>query len=478
MSEHSSSSSLADVAVVGLGVMGAALARNFHSRGHTVAVYNRHLGVTGEFLAAHGDERLVGTTDYAELVARLARPRKIIRMVTAGPAVDAVLDDLTPHLEAGDIVIDGGNAHYEDTERRLARAAQAPWRFVGMGVSGGEEGALRGPAMMPGGDETAWPELRPLLESAAAVSDSGPCVDWCGAGSAGHFVKMVHNGIEYGDMQLIAEVYALLRHHMGCTPAQVRDVFTRWNQGPLSSYLIEITAGIVAAQDPEGEGPLVDQILDQAGQKGTGRWTSIAATAAGVPLSTITAAVDARALSAMRDLRLQAAAAFPDTARAPLEGITIDDLESALYAAKILSYTQGFALLQQASEARGYGVDPARVARIWKAGCIIRAVFLDDVYAAFRATPAPPLLLLAPAFVAALTPRLAAWRRVVAAATHAGAAIPALSASLGWFDTITRAQGSADLIQAQRDWFGAHTYRRRADPETAVHTDWAGLRQL
>jgi 6-phosphogluconate dehydrogenase len=467
----------ADVGVIGLGVMGAALARNFHSRGRQVAVYNRDPEVLQAFIAEHGDERFFGSNEYAAFVAAIARPRKIVLMVTAGRAVDAVIDALAPHLEEDDIVIDGGNSLYSDTDRRLERAASEPWRFVGMGVSGGEEGARLGPAMMPGGDESAWEEIRPLLEEAAAVSDTGPCVGWCGSGSAGHFVKMVHNGIEYGDMQLIAEIHDLLRRGLGRTPVQTREVFSRWNDGPLSSFLIEITAGIVAAKDPQGEGPLLEQILDKAGQKGTGRWTAIAAIEAGVPLSTIVSAVDARVLSSLKSLRADSEAAFT-TSRGRLDGITEDDLEEALYAAKVLSYTQGFALLRQASETRGYGVNLAGVARIWKAGCIIRAAFLDDVYTAFDTDPELPLLMLDTTFQVELAPRILPWRRVVAAATLAGIPVPALSASLGWFDTMTHYRGTANLIQAQRDWFGAHTYRRVDDPETPVHSDWASLEQL
>ena len=469
--------SQAEIGVVGLGVMGAALARNFHSRGRTVAVYNRRADVLADFLAAHGDDRFLGSGEYAAFVGALARPRKIVLMVTAGPAVDAVIDALEPHLDEGDIIVDGGNSHYDDTERRLERAAAAPWRFIGMGVSGGEEGARLGPAMMPGGDESAWEAVRPLLEEAAAVSDTGPCVGWCGSGSAGHFVKMVHNGIEYGDMQLITEAHDLLRRGLGRSPAQARDTFTRWNDGPLSSFLVEITAGIVAAKDPQGDGPLLDQILDRAGQKGTGRWTAIAAIEAGVPLSTIVSAVDARVLSALKPLRAEAESVFPAGA-APLDRISEDDIEAALYAAKLLSYTQGFALLRQASDDRGYNVDLAGVARIWKAGCIIRAAFLDDVHTAFSEAPDLPLLMLAPAFQVELVPRLLPWRRVVAAATIAGIPVPALSASLAWFDTVTRYEGTANLIQAQRDWFGAHTYRRIEAPDVPVHTDWGSLEQL
>jgi len=465
--------SKADIAVIGTGVMGASLARNFHSRGLTVTVFDKDLDRTAAFMAEYGDERFVRATTPAELVASLKRPRKIIALVPAGKIVDYVLDDLDELLEQDDVVVDGGNSHFPDTERRIARAADRPWRFMGMGVSGGQEGALKGPAMMPGGDVEAWESLKPLLESIAAVSDSGPCVAYCGRNSAGHFVKMVHNGIEYGDMQLIAEVYTLMRWGMGMDSDAIGEVFAKWNQGPLESFLVEITAGICGVKDPKGDGWLVDQIMDVAGQKGTGRWTSIGAIELGVPLSTITAAVDARGLSAMKVVREEAERLYPDAARGPLLGIDTDDLEAALYASKVMSYTQGFAMLAAASKERDYGTDLAQMARIWKAGCIIRASFLDDVYDAFRERPDLPLLCLDPGFAKKLRPRMASWRAVVGAAVTAGIPVPALSASLAWFDTISRGRGSAFIIQAQRDWFGAHTYRRVDDPDTPVHTEWS-----
>ena len=413
--------------------------------------------------------------DIKGFVASLDAPRRILLMVTAGPAVDSLLEQLAPYLEREDIVIDGGNSYFADTERRAQRE---DFRFVGMGVSGGEEGALKGPSMMPGGDEVAWQRLRPILESAAAVSDSGPCVDYCGRRSAGHFVKMVHNGIEYGDMQLIAEVHHMMRHGMGMSPRAVADTFAKWNDGPLASYLIEITSQIVAARDPQAGGPLVDQILDVAGQKGTGRWTSITAIELGVPLPTVTGAVDGRALSAGRAARLETAKAFPGVGGRPLDGVTVSDLEDALYAAKIMSYTQGFALLAEASKQKDYGTDMARMARIWKAGCIIRARFLDRVYDAFRTRADLPLLLLDPSFAEDVRGRLPGWRRVVAGAVTAGWPVPCLSASLSYFDTLAQAHGSANVIQAQRDFFGAHTYRRVDAVDVAIHTQWSELEQL
>lgn len=462
-----------DLAIVGLGVMGSNLARNFHSRGWTVSVYNREADIASAFMAAHGDARFVRCDDYGALTASLSKPRRVVLMVTAGRAVDAVLDDLVPHLEPGDVVVDGGNSYWEDTDRREKRLAELGLSFVGMGVSGGAEGARLGPSMMPGGSEAGFEALRPMLESAAAVSDTGPCVTWCGERSAGHFVKMVHNGIEYGDMQLIAELWALMREGLGMSPGDIADTFARWNEGRLESFLVEITAGIVAAKDPDGDGPLVDQVLDVAGQKGTGRWTVRDAVEAGLAVSTVAAAVDGRVMSARRDDRQRMATLFED-APTPIE-VTLEDLEAALYAAKLISYTQGFDMLRQASAERGYRTDLAEVARIWKAGCIIRAAFLDRVHDAYETDPELPLLCMAPGFADELRAALPAWRRVVGAAVAGGHAIPALSASLSWLDTMRRPRTSAALIQAQRDWFGAHTYRRISAPDVPVHTDWATL---
>ena len=466
------SEQLCDVAVIGLGVMGANLARNFASRGLRVAGYQRTLSAAQELAAAHPEANLQIAADLPTLVASLERPRRIVLLVNAGAPVDAVLDGLEPLLEQDDIVVDAGNSLYTDTDRRSARAAGKPWRFVGMGVSGGSDGALLGPSIMPGGDVEAWERLRPVLEAIAARSEAGVCVTHCGRGSAGHFVKMVHNGIEYGDMQLNAETTMLLRDGLELTPDAVADVYARWNEGDLRSFLIEITADIL--RTPDSKDPkalLVDAILDRAGQKGTGKWTVIAAAEHGIAIPTIAAAVDARGLSSMKDLRVRAEAAL-QPGRGRLQGVSIEDLGDALYAAKIASYTQGFALLRVASEAYGYGTNLAEVARIWTAGCIIRAVFLDRIRQAFAATPAPELLALAPDFVADLARRLPGWRRVVSAATAAGRPIPGLSASLAWFDTLTAARGTAAMIQAQRDYFGSHTYERSDEPGKFVHTDW------
>ena len=465
--------SKADIGVVGIGVMGGNLARNLESRGATVALLDRDPETPRAFAARHAG-RWVACASPAELVASLTRPRRILMMVNAGPAVDAVLGALGPHLEVGDIAVDGGNSHWEDTDRRLAAGAEAGWRFVGLGVSGGARGALEGPSMMPGGDPEAYRALEPLLTSIAARSELGACVTWCGHGSAGHFTKMVHNGIEYGDMQLLAETWTLLREGLGLDPVATGEVFARWNAGSLESFLVEITSRIVAAPDPEGDGVLVDQVLDVAGQKGTGRWTSVAALTAGVPLPTVTAAVDARVLSAMKGLRGEVEGAL-GRAGGRVSGVTVDDLEAALYAAKLVSYTQGFHLLRTASAERGYATDLAEVARIWTAGCIIRAGFLEEVVAAFREAPDLASLLLAPRFTAAVRERLPALRRVVVGAMQAGLPVPGLAASLSYLDTLARHEGSASLIQAQRDWFGSHTYRRKSAPDTPVHTDWEAL---
>ncbi|MEN0065081.1 MAG: NADP-dependent phosphogluconate dehydrogenase [Myxococcota bacterium] len=463
----------ADLGVIGLGVMGSSLARNFHSRGRKVAVYNREADMLADFMTNHGDERFSGHDEFGSFVQAIGGPRVIVMMITAGKPVDMVIEGLLPHLSPGDIVVDGGNSHFDDTERRVAMLKEKQIRFVGMGVSGGEEGALLGPSMMPGGDDEAWSIIEPIMTEAAAVADTGPCVTWCGSRGAGHFVKMVHNGIEYGDMQLIAETWTLLRA-MGLSPGAIRDVFARFNEGRLESFLIEITAGIVAAKDPQGDGPLVHQVLDVAGQKGTGRWTAIDAVEGGIALSTIVAAVEARALSAKREDR-QAVANKLGTSPLQIDGITVEDLEQALYAAKIMSYTQGFAMLSARSAEREYGTNLAEVARIWKAGCIIRAKFLDRVYAAFSEQPALPLLALDDSFAAELRDALPAWRRVVGRAIAQGIPVPALAASLSYLDTLRTPRGSAALIQAQRDWFGAHTYRRVEAPDVAVHTNWSEL---
>jgi len=464
-----------DIAVIGLGVMGGNLARNLASRGLAVSGYNRSAGRAHALAAEHPEAKLQIADDLSTLMKGLERPRRIILLVPAGTPVDANLDALDELLEEDDIVVDAGNSLFTDTDRRNARAESRPWRFVGMGVSGGAEGALLGPSIMPGGDVEAWERLKPVLESIAATSDSGPCVTYCGRASAGHFVKMVHNGIEYGDMQLIAETAVLLRRGLGLEAPAVADVFSAWNEGELESFLIEITADIFRAPDDRDDGGLLlDAVLDRAGQKGTGRWTVRTAIELGVALPTIAAAVDARVMSSQKALREGAEKSFGGARDLRVPDIEPEHLRDALYAAKIASYTQGFALLAEASRTFDYGTDLAEVARIWKGGCIIRARFLDRVREAF-AKDAPPLLALAPSFVRDLDGRLPALRRVVAAATSAGVPIPGLAASLTWLDSLTLARGSANLIQAQRDYFGSHTYERVEAPGTFVHSEWKKL---
>ena len=463
-----------DIGVIGLGVMGAALARNFHSRGLRVAGYNWEPEGAAAFQQQWGDARFAITSDYGAFVASLQAPRRIVLMVTAGAAVDAVLKALAPHLEPADIVVDGGNSLYTDTERRDAWCRAQGFHFVGMGVSGGEEGALLGPAMMPGGDREAWLRLQPVLEPAAAVSDSGPGVAWCGKGGAGHFVKTVHNGIEYGDMQLIAETWLLLRDGLGLTSSQQADVFATWTRGPLASYLLELTSQVVNAADPQSHGALVGSVLDVAGSKGTGKWTVEAALNLGVPIPTITAAVEARALSAQKPVRALVHAQYAP-ADVRLRDVTTDELADALFASRLMGWTQGFMLLQAASKAHGFETDLAAVARIWKAGCIIRAAWLDRVWQALRDQPDLAALPLDPGFQAELQAALPAWRKVVARAIEAGIAVPAMAASLTYFQALTSVHGPAALIQAQRDAFGAHTYRRADAPDVAVHTRWLEL---
>lgn len=459
-----------DIAVIGLGVMGANLACNFARHGHRVGGFDTKEGAQARLEAKEPAGSFDVSSSLKEMVDGLERPRRIIVLVPS-KYVDDVLDDLTPLLEKDDIVVDAGNSLFKETDARNKRADGEPWRFVGMGVSGGAEGALRGPSMMPGGDVEAWTRLKPLLESIAAQTDLGPCVTYCGRGSAGHFVKMTHNGIEYGDMQLIAESARLLRKGIGKSGSDVAETFKEWNEGELASFLIEITSHIFGTKDPKSEGLLVDMILDEAGQKGTGRWTVIAAIEMGIPVPTIAAAVDARGVSAMRSIR-QSFHESLSPSRDKTPGLTPDDIKDALYAAKVASYTQGFQMLRAASAERDYGIDMAEVARIWTGGCIIRAALLRPMQEAFRANPDLELLAEAPYFAEELRKRIPALRKVVSAATAAGHAIPAFAASLTWLDGLSTLRSTANVIQAQRDYFGSHTYRRRDDPKTPVHTDW------
>lgn len=465
------------IGVLGLGVMGQNVARNFRSHGAHVVVFNRTGERTTEFLAGPAKGAgILGAYTLNEFVAALPRPRRILLMIQAGDAVDAVLDELTGILEPDDIVIDGGNSYFRDTERRATALAEKGLRFLGMGISGGEEGALKGPSLMPGGDKDAYKELEPLLTAIAAKSPDGPCVTYIGPGGSGHLVKMVHNGIEYGDMQLIAEAYDILHTVGQLTADQLHQIFTQWNQTDLQSFLIEITARIVNFPDDQDKGLLLDKILDSAGQKGTGRWTIQLASELGAPVPTIAAAVDARAISGMRDERLLASQILGTELPSPIErpDQLVDHVRSALLASKICSYAQGMVLLRTASQEFHYDLRYAEIARIWQAGCIIRARILRDISKAFHNNPNLPNLLLDPHFADRISLSQAGWRTTVALAAHTGVPTPAISASLAYFDSYRRDRLPAYLIQAQRDLFGAHTYQR-VDKPGIFHTHWPPL---
>ena len=468
----------ADIGLIGLAVMGQNLVLNMDDHGFTVAVYNRTTSKVDRFLENEAKgTKVIGAHTVEELVAALKRPRKVMIMVQAGRAVDAVIDQLVPLLEEGDIIIDGGNSHYPDSTRRTQELTAQGILFVGAGVSGGEEGARRGPSIMPGGAAAAWPHVKPILQAISAkVEDGSPCCDWLGEEGSGHFVKMVHNGIEYGDMQLIAEAYDLLRHGLGLTPAELSAVFTEWNQGKLDSYLIEITSEILAFDEEEGV-PQIDLILDTAGQKGTGKWTASAALDMGTPLTLIGEAVFARFLSALKDERVEAAAELgsPIGAFTGDRAAFINDVRDALYAAKIISYAQGYMLFRAASAEYGWKLAYGTIALLWREGCIIRAAFLDKIKAAYDADPELSNLLLAPYFKEEIVGAQAAWRRVVAQAVEMGIPTPAMSSALAFFDGYRRERLPANMIQAQRDYFGAHTYERVDKPRGEFfHTNWTG----
>ncbi len=452
--------------------MGANLALNLAEKGHQVVVYNRTWDVTEAFLNAP-DAQLFGVTGartYEEMAAAMNTPRVFLLLVTAGKPVDSVIADLLPHLDEGDIVIDGGNSLYTDTNRRTEELAARGIRFMGVGVSGGEEGARHGPSLMLGGDAEAWPLVDTMLKSIAAQAPDGqPCCDWVGPAGAGHFVKMVHNGIEYGDMQVIAEAFDLMRRGLGMEPAEIAEVFARWDEGRLRSYLIEITADILA--DTEDGTPMVDLILDAAGQKGTGKWTVIASMELAEPTALVAEAVYARIVSSDPDRRGRAAKLFPATGI--LEGVTVDDIEAALYASKIISYSQGFRLMRSASGEYGWGIDPGAVAALWRAGCIIRAAFLEDITAAYREDPDLEDLTFASFFSDALREAEGGWRRVVAGAAAAGVPAPAYSSALAYYDAMRSETLPANLIQAQRDYFGSHTFERVDRPRGEwFHREW------
>jgi 6-phosphogluconate dehydrogenase len=469
----------ADIGLIGLAVMGENLVLNMESHGYTVAVFNRTLARVDNFLAGRAkSKRIIGCHSVKELVAALKRPRKVMIMVKAGPAVDQVIDEVAPLLEPGDILIDGGNTHYPDTTRRTRALKERGLLYIGTGVSGGEEGALLGPSIMPGGDPAAWPHLKPIFQAIAAKApDGSPCCDWVGAEGAGHYVKMVHNGIEYGDMQLIGEAYHLLSRRGGLDAAGLHDVFARWNKGHLDSYLIEISRDIFGYRDPETGKPLVDLILDAAGQKGTGKWMVGSATDLGVPLTLITEAVFARCLSAQKDERVAASKVLhgPEPRFSGDREAFIQDVEMALYASKIISYAQGFALMNAMSRESGWTINNGAVALMWRGGCIIRSVFLGKIKEAFDRNPQLTNLLVDPYFAAEVERASLGWRRAVGAGIANGIPLPAMSAALAYFDGYRCARLPANLLQAQRDYFGAHTYERVDRPRGQFfHTNWTG----
>jgi len=465
----------APVGLIGLAVMGQNLALNIEEKGFPIAVFNRTTSRMEAFVAANPGKRLIPCRTMEELVASLAPPRRILVMIKAGDPVDQQMALLKPLLAAGDVFVDAGNSWFQDTERREREFAAAGFRYLGMGVSGGEEGARHGPSMMPGGDRSAFDLLAPVLTKIAAQVDDGPCVTYIGPGGAGHFVKMVHNGIEYGDMQLICEAYDLLRQVAGLEPEALADLFAEWNAGDLQSYLIEITADILRRQDPDSGRPMVDVILDAAAQKGTGRLTAQYSLELGAPVPTIDAAVIARLLSALKTERVAASAvlAGPPSAPPANREACIAQVRAALYAAKVCSYAQGMAMIQRGGRENDWGLNLAEIARIWKGGCIIRARLLDDISQAYRRNADLPNLLLDDAFREEIAARQAGWRATVQAAVANGIACPAMSASLAYFDSYRRERLPANLLQAQRDYFGAHTYQR-TDREGVFHTEWTG----
>jgi 6-phosphogluconate dehydrogenase len=469
---------LADIGLIGLAVMGENLALNMESKGFRVAVYNRTTARVDEFIAGRARGRnFIGTRTPAELVASLATPRKILMLIKAGPAVDAVIDELLPLLDRGDILIDGGNSLYTDTQRRTRKVEQAGMLYVGSGVSGGEEGALTGPSLMPGGSTAAWPHIKPIFQAICARTPDGePCCDWMGEDGAGHFVKMVHNGIEYGDMQLIAETYDVMKRVLGMSNAQMHEVFAEWNARELDSYLIEITRDILAYKSEAGE-QTIDVILDAAGQKGTGKWTVIEALDQGIPLTLIVEAVFARALSAAKEERVAASKQIKYDGGGPGgdRSTLVDDLRQALYAAKIISYAQGYQLLRAAAQVNKWSLNYGGIALVWRGGCIIRSAFLGDIKQAFDREPGLVNLLLDPFFRDAVTSRQRGWRRAIVAAVQSGVPVPCLGAALAYFDGYRSERLPANMIQAQRDFFGAHTYERVDGPRGKFfHTNWTG----
>ena len=469
----------AQFGIIGLGVMGGNLALNLDDHHHSVAVWNLESEWVDRFVGNNCDRHFVAAKSLPEFCHSLERPRRILMMITAGDPVDQTLQKIIPYLTPGDIVMDGGNSFFKDTIRREATARQTLVHYFGMGVSGGEVGARYGPSLMLGGPHTAYDHVAPILQAIAAKTDSGPCVTYVGPDGAGHFVKMVHNGIEYGDMQLIAEAYEILHKALALDAQELSDIFGEWNRGPLESYLIEITSQILGVIDPESGKPLVHMILDKAGQKGTGKWTAQVALDLAVPIPTIAAALDARMISGMKDERVIASRLINSSATVSYSGAKkelIQAVHDALYASKICSYAQGMSLIRAGSNEWKWDINLREMARVWKGGCIIRARFLDDIMRAFERQPGLPNLLLDAEFMSWLQRFEAAWRKLIATVVQMGIPVPAMSASLSYFDSYRSAQLPQNLTQAQRDFFGAHTYQRADRPSAEfVHTDWLGL---
>jgi 6-phosphogluconate dehydrogenase len=467
-----------DIGLVGLAVMGENLVMNMESKGFTVSVYNRTAQRVTDFLNGRAkNKNIVGAVTPEEFVSQLERPRKVFLMVKAGQAVDDFIETLIPLLEPGDIIIDGGNSHFPDTARRTAYVESKGLLYVGTGVSGGEEGALKGPSMMPGGSPKAWPAVKPVFQAISAkVEDGSPCCEWVGQGGAGHFVKMVHNGIEYGDMQLICEAYQLMRDGLGMSAAEMREVFAEWNKGELDSYLIQITRDILAYKDKDGA-PLVDKILDTAGQKGTGKWTVISALDEGIALTLIGEAVFSRCLSAVKEERVAASKVLkgPDPKIKIEKKLFIDAIRDALFASKIVSYAQGYALMRTAAATYGWKLNFGEIALMWRGGCIIRSVFLGDIKKAFDKNPELANLLLDDYFKGKIEAAGTGWRTVCASAALAGIPVPAMTGALSYYDGYRCEKLPANLLQAQRDYFGAHTYERLdAKRGEVFHTNWTG----
>ncbi len=467
---------LADIGLIGLAVMGENLVLNMENNGYTVAVYNRTVDKVDRFINGRGKgKNFIGAHSIEELVKSLKRPRKVMLLVKAGKPVDEFIDKIMPYLEEGDIIIDGGNSHFPDTIRRAKYVEEKGFLYIGTGVSGGEEGALKGPSIMPGGSLEAWKEVKPIFQDIAAKVEDVPCCDWVGSDGAGHFVKMVHNGIEYGDMQLISESYFIMKNLLGMSADEMHEVFAEWNEGELDSYLIEITRDILAYK--ENDEPLLEKILDTAGQKGTGKWTGIAALDIGVPLTLIGEAVFARVLSSQKDERVEAAKILngPEPEFSGNKEDFIDNIKDALYASKIISYAQGYALMKEAAKEYEWDLNYGGIAQMWRGGCIIRSVFLGKITQAYKTNPELQNLMLDPFFRDKLHQAQKGWRKVVSTAVQSGIPVPAFSSALAYFDGYRTERLPANMLQAQRDYFGAHTYERIDKPRGEFfHTNWTG----